>query len=142
MRTTIAAWTIIFWIKKLYKHILLGGKEALLASAVLYALGYLSISFFPYDFVTSFQELQNKLADGSDAFFISSSCGGFIICSTRLLVEIFITLPLGIFLAVLLRGHSHRRTAVMLIGFILGVKHRKFWPSSKPRFFKKALDEP
>ena len=107
-------------LQKLNTHILQGGKNALLASATLYALGYLALSFFPYDFVTSFQELQDKFSNGSDAFFLSSSCGGFILCSPKLAVEIMIALPLGIFLAVLLKGHPHRRAAVMIIGFIVG----------------------
>ncbi|MCK5354317.1 MAG: VanZ family protein [Methyloprofundus sp.] len=107
-------------LQKLYTHILKGGREALLASAILYALAYLAISFFPYDFVTSLQELQDKLALGMDALFISSSCGSFIFCSTKLITEVFIVLPLGILLAVLLKWHPHRRTAVMLVGFIMG----------------------
>lgn len=107
-------------LKKLYSYLLYGGREALLASAILYTLGYLAISFFPFDFVTSFQELQNKLSNGSDAFFISSSCGGLILCSTRIVVEVFLVIPLGIILSVLLRWHPSRQTAVILIGLILG----------------------
>ena len=107
-------------LQKLYSKILYGGKEALLASVMLYTLGYLAISFFPFDFVTSFQELQSKLANGSDAFFISSSCGDFVRCSTKFATEIFLVIPLGIFLSVLLRSHPHRQTAVILIGLILG----------------------
>ncbi len=108
-------------LQKLYAHILQGGKQALLASAVLYLFAYLAISFFPYDFVTSIQELTNKLHYGSDAFFISSSCGGLVFCNTKLVVEIFTVIPLGLFLAVLLERHPRRRSAVMLIGFIIGI---------------------
>ncbi|NOQ14288.1 MAG: hypothetical protein GQ583_07425 [Methyloprofundus sp.] len=108
-------------LQKLNTYILQGGKNALLASAILYTLGYLALSFFPYDFVTSFQELQDKFTHGSDAIFISSSCGGFLLCSTRLAVEIIITLPLGLLLAALLRGHPNRRASVMIIGFMIGV---------------------
>ncbi len=108
-------------LQKLNSQIIHGGKQALFASAILYVLAFLAISFFPYDFVTSLQELTDKFTNGSDAYFISSSCGGFIFCSTKLVVEIFITIPLGIFLAVLLGNHPRRRSAVIIIGFILGI---------------------
>jgi VanZ family protein len=106
---------------KLYQHILQGGKDALLASATLYILAYLTLSFFPYDFVTSFQELQNKLANGNDVFFISDSCGAFIQCSSKLTTEILLALPLGIFLSVLLRWHPRRIAAVVIVGLIIGI---------------------
>jgi len=106
---------------KLYQHILQGGKDALLASAILYILAYLTLSFFPYDFVTSFQELQNKLANGNDVFFISDSCGAFIQCSSKLTTEILLALPLGIFLSVLLRWHPRRIAAVVIVGLIIGI---------------------
>ncbi|MDT8426765.1 MAG: VanZ family protein [Methyloprofundus sp.] len=106
---------------KLYQHILQGGKDALLASAILYLLAYLTLSFFPYDFVTSFQELQNKLANGNDVFFISDSCGAFIACSSKLITEILLALPLGIFLSVLLRWHPRKIAAVVIIGLFIGV---------------------
>ena len=106
---------------KLYQHILQGGKNALFASAILYALAYLALSFFPYDFVTSFQELQDKLNKGSDAFFISNSCGGFIQCSSRLTTETILALPLGIFFSVFLKWHPKRLTAVIIIGFLIGL---------------------
>lgn len=106
---------------KLYQHILHGGKNALLASAVLYALAYLALSFFPYDFVTSAHELHDKLNKGNDAFFISNSCGDFIQCSSKLTTEIILALPLGIFFSVFLKWHPKRLTAVIIIGFLLGL---------------------
>nr|WP_305908359.1 O-antigen ligase family protein [Methylomarinum sp. Ch1-1]MDP4521184.1 O-antigen ligase family protein [Methylomarinum sp. Ch1-1] len=105
---------------ELFQHILSGGKGAFLASAGLYVIGYLAVSFFPYDFVTSFQELGDKLASGQDSLFISSSCGGLIRCSAKLTSEIVLAVPLGIFFGALLKWHPQRLTAVMLIGFIFG----------------------
>ena len=106
---------------KLYSHIIQGGKNALLASAILYSLTYLTLSFFPYDFVTSSQELQDKLTNGADALFLSSSCGSFVLCSTKLATEILLALPLGIFCSTFLKWHPKRLTAIMLIGFVLGI---------------------
>lgn len=105
----------------LYRHILSGGKEAFLASATLYALGYLAISFFPYDFVTSFQELQDKMASGNNAWLFASNCGDLLRCGVKLSAEILMSIPLGIFFGVLLKWHPQRLTAVMLIGLIFGM---------------------
>ena len=105
-------------ILELHRFITSGGKKAFLASAILYTTGYLLISFFPYDFVTSFQELHDKLSRGNDAFLLSPGCGGVIRCTARLSSEVLLTIPLGIFLSVILKWHPKRSTAVMLIGFV------------------------
>jgi len=118
---------LFLWLKfgnkllNLFSHINLGGKNALLAFASLYVLGYLFISFFPYDFITSFSELENKLSQGNDAFFISDSCGGAVRCSSKLISEIALAIPLGIVISSALKWHPQRLIAVILIGFLVGV---------------------
>ncbi len=92
-----------------------------MATAIFYILAYLTLSFFPYDFVTSFQELQYKQSFGNDSFFISNSCGDFIRCSSKLSSEIILILPLGIFCSVFLKQHPKKLTAIILIGFLLGL---------------------
>ncbi|NOR69483.1 MAG: hypothetical protein GQ532_07280 [Methylomarinum sp.] len=117
---------LTLWLKfgykllNLFSHISLGGKNALRAFASLYVIGYLFISFFPYDFITSFSELENKLSQGSDAFFISDSCGGVVRCSSKLISEIALTVPLGILISTILKWHPQRLIAVILIGFLFG----------------------
>ena len=106
---------------KLQSHILQGGKQALLASGILYAIGYLALSFFPYDFVTSLTELQHKLAIGNDAFFILPSCGGFIFCSSKLIIEIIVVLPLAVLLSVLLKNHRKPLIIALSIGFVVSL---------------------
>jgi len=54
---------------KLYSHIIQGGKNALLASSVIYGLSYLTLSFFPYDFVTSYQNYKTSSQMGQMHFF-------------------------------------------------------------------------
>ncbi len=118
---------IVLWVgfgKKLQSlivNILGGGRSAFIAIGILYALVYLALSFFPYDFVTSFSELEEKFVNGKDAFFISSNCGGLIFCTLKFATEIILVLPLAFLLIVLLRSHSQRQTLIVLIGLVLGV---------------------
>ncbi len=107
-------------LRGLVTHIIQGGKNALLAGAILYILGYLFISFFPYDFITSYTELANKLAKGNDALFISNSCGGIVRCTSKLISEIALTIPLGILVSAVFKWHPQRLMAVILIGFVFG----------------------
>ncbi|WP_031432751.1 VanZ family protein [Methylomarinum vadi] len=106
---------------KLYQHILAGGKEAFIASAILYTISYFAISFFPYDFVTSLQELQDKLASENSAFLFASGCGDSLRCTVKIASEIVMAIPLGVFFSVIFKWHPQRLTAVMLMGFIFGV---------------------
>ncbi len=103
---------------KLWTHILYGGKQALLASLILYSIGYLALSIFPYDFVTSTIELKNTITSSNNAFFISSACGSFIICSSKLLIEMLIVLPIGILAAVLLKNQPQKMTIGLSFGFV------------------------
>ena len=105
----------------LLTHLTIGGKNALLACASLYVIGYLFISFFPYDFTTSYPELEHKLAKGKDAFFISDSCGSMVRCTSKLISEIALAIPLGVLLSAVFKWHPQRLVAVMLIGFVFGV---------------------
>jgi len=106
---------------KLFSQITLGGKKALIAGVSLYTLGYLFISFFPYDFITSFIELENKLSKGNDAFFVSASCGAIVRCTSKLFSEMAFTIPLGIIISATLKWHPQRSIAVIIIGFVFGV---------------------
>lgn len=104
----------------LFTQIIQGGKNALFSCAILYILGYLFISFFPYDFIASHSELEYKLSQGNEAFFISNSCGGMVRCTSKLASEIVLAIPLGIFFSVIFNWHPQRLVAVMLVGFVLG----------------------
>ena len=108
-------------ITTLQNSIKIGGQKAFLASAIIYTTSYLLISFFPYDFVTSFQELHSKITSGKDAFFLSSKCTNLVRCTVKLLSETLLAIPLGMFFSFLLRWHPQRLFAVMLMGFILGI---------------------
>lgn len=88
----------------------------------LYLLSYLLLSLFPYDFVTSFAELEAKLDGGHDHIFMSiDTCGNdFVRCVIKFLVEMMVLLPAG-GLLYFLPHVSHKRALAVLIGFFLGV---------------------
>lgn len=88
----------------------------------LYLLSYVLLSFFPYDFVTSFAELETKLEGGHDHIFIAfDACRHeFVRCAVKFLVEIIVLLPAG-GLVYLLPHVSHKLALAVLVGFFLGV---------------------
>ncbi len=77
-----------------------GGASSLRALLALYAIGYLGLSFFPYDFLVSGAELSAKFAK-PDSFSIGPglACGGSITCGVKLVVEALLALPFGVLLA-------------------------------------------
>ncbi len=77
-----------------------GGASSLRALLALYAIGYLGLSFFPYDFLVSGAELSAKFAK-PDSFSIGPglACGSSITCGVKLVVEALLALPFGVLLA-------------------------------------------
>ncbi len=106
---------------RLWQQLWTGGREAFMAIATFYVVSFFAVSLFPYDFVTSFQELQDKLASGTTGLVFSAGCDATLRCAVNLMVEILTALPLGIFFSVMLKWHPQRSTAIMLIGFIFGI---------------------
>ncbi len=103
-------------ISTLWQYIIYGGQYALLASTILYTIAYLAMIFFPYDFVTSFLELENKLFAVRNHLFLSLSCGGFIFCSIKLIIEILLILPIAILLNTVLKNNHNRFMLSLFIG--------------------------
>lgn len=76
-----------------------GGRHAAHAFIALYTFAYLALSLFPYDFLVSSTELMEKLGNsGFTAYFVSQSCGGSLSCSGKLLAEVLVVAPLGMFM--------------------------------------------
>ena len=96
------------------------GPAALTAGLTLYALVYLSLALFPYDFVLSLSELQWKLLQGNYGWGFSS-CGSTIRCSSQWLAEAAAALPLGLLLTRLLNRERINRTNVFFIAAAIGV---------------------
>ncbi|HRA81172.1 MAG TPA: VanZ family protein [Thauera sp.] len=106
-----AAWFISGrHIAAMWERFIHGGASSLRALLTLYAIGYLGLSFFPYDFLVSPAEIGAKLAR-PDSFSIGPGlgCGGSVTCGVKLLVEALLALPFGLLLA--LSWRTSRRPA-------------------------------
>lgn len=99
-----------------------GGEHSLAALLALYALGYLALSLFPYDFVISLEELRDKL-DRAGVMGIgpAPACVSTLECGIRLLSEALLAAPLGALLVIAVRmRHRARRAHPAVDGLLLG----------------------
>ncbi len=106
----------------LYRQLLQGNLLSIRSAIIFYLLFYIAFSLFPFDFVTSFAELDAKLAQGNDAVFLPlERCGAEPLrCGVKLLAEILVIAPLGL-LFCYLPYLQHRRTFAVLVGLFLGL---------------------
>ena len=120
----IALWyTIGGRLTRLWKAISAGGREAIDAALVLYALLYLALSLFPFDFLVSLSELSWKLTtDHYHAFIGDSSCHDLKRCVVTLIAEIIAVVPLGILIGIRSGGRqSHIFSTALLCGGTFGI---------------------
>lgn len=110
------------YFSNLYRHLLRGSLFSAQSAIIFYLLIYIALSLFPFDFVTSFDELNTKLATGNDALFLSwDACGADPVrCGVKLLAEILVLLPLGL-LFCYVPYLQYPRAAAVLAGFFLGL---------------------
>lgn len=95
-----------------------GGTRALRAGLVLYALAYLFLSLFPYDFLLSAGEWHDHLASPEKAgWLFAGSCS--LGCWAKLVPEMLAAIPFGLLLA----NQSRRVSLIMAasIGVLLGL---------------------
>jgi len=119
----VIAWHLLGgYFSDLHRHLLRGSLLSAQAAIIFYLLLYVALSLFPFDFVTSFAELNAKLAHGNDALVLSlDQCGAEPLrCGVKLLVEMLVLLPLGLLFCYLPYLQS-RITVPVLFGFFLGV---------------------
>ena len=108
----------------LWRTVKVGGPSAVRAALMLYLVGYLAVSFFPYDFLVSWSELAAKLASHRDGFFISpQSCASAVRCVAKVGYEVMAVVPLGVLIGMLSAGdrRGHLRAALLwgaLLGFV------------------------
>jgi VanZ family protein len=87
-----------------------------------YGIGYLALSFFPFDFIVSPGELQAKLHSGTAGFITAAAgCTRLYLCGTRLLVEALLTVPIGILIAATHRKKRSGSHLLILWGLAFGV---------------------
>ena len=110
-------------IAAMWERFIAGGRNSILALLALYAVGYLGLSFFPYDFLVSSGELAAKLAK-PDSLSIGPGlgCGSGFTCGVKLIVEALLVVPFGLLL-VFMRGRRNGALAPrsMTWGFGAGV---------------------
>jgi glycopeptide antibiotics resistance protein len=87
---------------------------------LLYVLGYVAFSLFPFDFVLSASELEHKLASSSFGWIAAGHSQGVLVALLRLASEVMLTLPVGCWLAATQRGPSNRMAAAAF-GALLGI---------------------
>jgi len=106
----------------LWRQLLNANMLSVKSAIIFYVIIYVALSLFPYDFVTSFAELNLKLAHSSDSFFMSfSTCqANRSRCVFKILSEIAVLLPLGL-LCGFLFATQHRITIALLFGFFIGL---------------------
>ncbi|MDD2658797.1 MAG: VanZ family protein [Methylococcales bacterium] len=110
------------YFSNLYRHLLRGRLFSAQSAIIFYLLIYIALSLFPFDFVTSFDELNAKFASGNDAVFLSwDACGADPMrCGVKLLAEMLVLMPLGL-LFCYVPYLQHPRAAAVLVGFFLGL---------------------
>lgn len=115
----VLAWNIAGdYVVKQLKHIKLGNFLSVKAAIFFYIVIYAGLSLFPFDFVTSLQELELKYSGEDIAF---SQCGDTLLrCSVRYGVEASAVIPLAVLIC-LLPTMPYQLTLNVLIGFMLGI---------------------
>lgn len=112
---------------QLFSALLTPGPMAFTAGLTLYALAYLALALFPYDFLVSVTDLQWKLREGNYGWGISN-CGPAIRCGGHWLAEAIATIPLGLFLTRILpqKFLTAAKTLVVATGIGFGIEAAQF----------------
>jgi glycopeptide antibiotics resistance protein len=106
-------------IAHLHDSFVQGGRQSVVAAAVVFGLLYVTLSLFPYDFVISPQELASRLESGNQGWLIAGGCGGWLRCAAHQVAEAMAIAPLGILVALAAPALSYRR--VFMAGAALGL---------------------
>jgi len=116
---------ILSWIigrhrfSQMWQDFLSGGRRSLSAATAAYALIYLGLAFFPYDFVISSNEFLSKLNSNNLGWILSNWTEGPARILVKLVAESIAIAPLGILIGLLASQINLRRT--FLAGFFLGL---------------------
>ncbi len=123
-----AASGILLWqiagkrLTRLGVEVAVGGPNAMRALMVLYALGYLAISLFPYDFLVSASEVSGKLTHAADSLsFWPASCDSRLLCLVKLMAEAVAVAPLGALFGKYLAKPRSGLFPALLLGALLGL---------------------
>jgi len=97
------------------------GPRAVRALLAAYALAYAALSFFPYDFLIAWQEVQWKLGtDRYDWLLAPGACAPAARCAGKLGAETLASVPLGILAALLLARRRAGLPTIAGLGLLTG----------------------
>ena len=80
-----------------FLHISASSSEAIRSALLLYLIGYLLVSLFPFDFLLSFQELAWKWESRGPSL-LYAVCQSTMHCTIRLFIEVLMAIPVGLLL--------------------------------------------
>ena len=105
---------------QLGRTIFQGGANARYAALVAYALAFLAMILFPYDFLLSYDEWQVKLASDNMGWLFAQSCGHA--CILKLIPEALAVAPIGM-LGILVFTPTRRASLLLaaILGMLLGI---------------------
>ncbi|WFP50744.1 VanZ family protein [Methylomonas sp. EFPC3] len=86
-------------VDELFKSIVNNSRQSQSAFITLYTVFYLFLSFFPFDFVTSADELHKSISAKSIGFFSGIVDGDGVVFVLKACLEVFAAVPLGFFIA-------------------------------------------
>lgn len=99
-----------------------GGRQSVLAAIAMYALAYLALAMFPYDFLVSADEFAWKLSSDHVGWIFAGDCASWLRCAASQTGEVLAIAPLGVLFALAApRPLSVRRlfAAGALLGLLL-----------------------
>ena len=108
------------WFKSLLHSVL--GKPGWLALRLVeaYLAGYVVFSLFPFDILLTRGELEQKILEGSWGLLLAEDGQGKILITLKLIAEIILTLPFGLFLGYRTVRPSFPLRLAAWLGFLLG----------------------
>lgn len=86
-----------------------------------YTLAYIALSLFPFDFVTSFFELEQKMQSHTTALFFADTCGSLLSCIMKLAMESLLIVPVGLLFAHKLKHQSRTLITMATLGLLIGI---------------------
>jgi len=118
------------WLAATWARVAAGGREALTGALALYALAYLGLALFPYDFLLSADEIGWKLATSHYGLALApGACETALRCTARLGADGLASVPLGALIA-LAGGLGLGRALLLGLGIGLSVEGAQFFVAS------------
>lgn len=86
----------------------------------IYLVGYVAYSLFPYDVLLSAAEFSQKMREGNWGWLLAGDVHGKLLIALKLLAEIVLTLPFGLYLGYRSVRQNTSYKQAILVGLLLG----------------------